>query len=191
LFALQKRVLILYGRLKVLDPLATPTFVGANTKNIALGTSVIGILFHTPVVLAKRFATLDVLSEGRAIAGFGIGWSKDEYQASNIPFSNRGMMADEFIQAIKNIWTDDIVEYKGAFYNIPKSIIGPKPVQKPCIPIYLGGFSPNTLNRIAKYDADGWLGVCAYVISPLFIFHVNIFSGQITTHMSPTPIFRY
>jgi alkanesulfonate monooxygenase SsuD/methylene tetrahydromethanopterin reductase-like flavin-dependent oxidoreductase (luciferase family) len=103
--------------------------------------------------LAKRFATLDVLSEGRAIAAFEIGWSKDEYRASNIPFTNRGMMADEFVQAIKNLWTDDIVEDKGEFYNTPKSIIGPKPVQRPRIPFYLGRFSPNTLNRIAKCDA--------------------------------------
>lgn len=135
--------------------------MSANTKNIALGTSVIDILFHTPVVLAKRFATLDVLSEGKAIAGFGIGWSKDEYQASNIPFNDRGKRADEFIQALKKIWTDNIVEYKGKFYNIPPSIIGLKPVQKPHIPIYLEGFSPNTFNRIVKYDANGWLGVIA------------------------------
>ena len=64
----------------VFDPLETLTYVAANTNKIALGTSVIDMLFHNPVVLARRFATLDVLSEGRAIAGFGIGWSKDEYQ---------------------------------------------------------------------------------------------------------------
>jgi alkanesulfonate monooxygenase SsuD/methylene tetrahydromethanopterin reductase-like flavin-dependent oxidoreductase (luciferase family) len=63
----------------MLDPLETLTYVAANTNKIALGTSVIDMLFHNPVVLARRFATLDVLSEGRAIAGFGIAWSKDEY----------------------------------------------------------------------------------------------------------------
>ena len=63
--------------------------MAANTEKIALGTSVIDILFHNPVVLARRFATLDVLSEGRAICGLGIGWSKDEYQASNIPFNDK------------------------------------------------------------------------------------------------------
>jgi alkanesulfonate monooxygenase SsuD/methylene tetrahydromethanopterin reductase-like flavin-dependent oxidoreductase (luciferase family) len=74
----------------VLDPLETLTFVAAHTSKIVLGTSVIDILFHNPVVLARRFATLDILSEGRTIAGLGIGWSKDEYQVSNIPFQNRG-----------------------------------------------------------------------------------------------------
>jgi alkanesulfonate monooxygenase SsuD/methylene tetrahydromethanopterin reductase-like flavin-dependent oxidoreductase (luciferase family) len=58
-------------------------------EKIALGTSVIDILFHSPVVLARRFATLDVSSQGRAICGLGIGWSKDEYQASNIPFNDK------------------------------------------------------------------------------------------------------
>jgi alkanesulfonate monooxygenase SsuD/methylene tetrahydromethanopterin reductase-like flavin-dependent oxidoreductase (luciferase family) len=117
------------------------------------------MLFHNPVILARRFATLDILSEGRAICGLGIGWSKDEYQASNIPFINRGKRADEFIQALKKIWTEDVVEFKGEYYNIPASKIGPKPIQKPHIPIYLGGFSPNTYSRIVNYDTNGWLGV--------------------------------
>src|SRR5919106_2925405 len=141
---------------KVLDPLETLAFVAANTSKITLGTSIIDMLFHNPVILARRFATLDVLSEGRAICGLGIGWSKDEYQASNIPFKDRGKRADEFVQAIKKIWTEDVVEFKGQFYNIPPSKIGPKPIQKPHIPIYLGGYAPKTFARIANH-ADGWL----------------------------------
>ena len=142
----------------VFDPLETLTYVAANTNKIALGTCVIDMLFHNPVVLARRFATLDVLSEGRTICGLGIGWSKDEYQVSNIPFKDRGKRADEFIQTLKRIWTDDGVEFKGKFYNIPASKIGPKPIQKPDLPIYMGGFSPNTYSRIVNFDADGWLG---------------------------------
>jgi alkanesulfonate monooxygenase SsuD/methylene tetrahydromethanopterin reductase-like flavin-dependent oxidoreductase (luciferase family) len=133
--------------------------VAANTNKIALGTSVIDMLFHNPVILARRFATLDILSEGRSIAGFGIGWSKDEYQTSNIPFQNRGKRADEFVQVLKRIWTDDVVEFKGKYYSIPASKIGPKPIQKPHPPVYLGGFSPNTFSRIVNYDANGWLAV--------------------------------
>jgi probable F420-dependent oxidoreductase len=143
----------------ILDPLETLTYVAANTNKIALGTSVMDILFHNPVVLARRFATLDIFSEGRSIAGFGIGWSKDEYQVSNIPFQNRGKRADEFIQVLKKIWTDDVVEFKGKYYSIPASKIGPKPIQKPHPPIYLGGFSPNTFSRIVNYDTNGWLAV--------------------------------
>jgi probable F420-dependent oxidoreductase len=143
----------------MLDPLETLTYVAANTNKIALGTSVIDMLFHNPVILARRFATLDILSQGRSIAGFGIGWSKDEYQASNIPFQNRGKRADEFVQVLKRIWTDDVVEFKGKYYSIPASKIGPKSIQKPHPPVYLGGFSPNTFSRIVNYDTNGWLAV--------------------------------
>jgi len=142
----------------VFEPLETLTYIAANTNKIFLGTSVIDMLFHNPVILAKRFSTLDVLSEGRSIAGFGIGWSKDEYQVSNIPFKDRGKRANEYIQILKKIWTDDVVEFTGQYYNIPASKIGPKPTQKPHIPIYLGGYSQGTFVRIAKY-ADGWICV--------------------------------
>src|SRR6185437_1390607 len=135
----------------VFDPIETLTFVAANTEKIALGTSVIDMLFHNPVILARRFATLDVLSEGRAICGLGIGWSKDEYDVSGIPYQHRGERANEFLQLLKRIWTDEVVELKGNFYSIPASKIGPKPVQKPHPPILLGGFSPKTFLRIVNY----------------------------------------
>ena len=140
----------------IFDPLETLTFVAANTNKIALGTSVIDILFHNPVILARRFATLDVFSGGRAVTGFGIGWSEDEYRASGIPFINRGRRADEYIQLLKMLWTEDIVEFIGEYYDIPASKVGPKPVQKPHIPIYLGGYSQKTFARIAKH-ANGWI----------------------------------
>jgi probable F420-dependent oxidoreductase len=138
------------------DPMETLAFVAAKTDKIALGTCVIDMLFHNPVILGRQFATLDVLSQGRCICGLGIGWSKDEYMVSNVPFENRGARADEFVQALTRIWTEDVVELKGRYYNIPASKIGPKPIQKPHIPLHLGGFTPYTFSRIAKY-ADGWL----------------------------------
>ena len=142
----------------VLEPLELLSFVAAITEKIYLGTSVIDMLFHNPVILAKRFATLDVISGGRALAGLGLGWSKDEFLASNIPFEQRGRRADEFVGLLKSIWSDEITEFNGQFYTIPPSKIGPKPVQEPHLPIYLGGSSPNTFSRMAKY-ADGWIGV--------------------------------
>lgn len=145
----------------VLDPLETLTYVAGNTNRISLGTCLIDMLFHNPVVLARRFATLDVLSNGRTIAGLGIGWSKNEYEVSGIPYKHRGQRADEFLQILKRIWIDDVVEFKGQFYSIPASKIGPKPVQKPHPPILLGGFGPNTFSRIVNY-ADGWLPVAGF-----------------------------
>ena len=146
----------------VLDPLETLTYLAGNTQRISLGTSIIDILFHNPVILARRFATLDVLSGGRVIAGLGLGWSKDEYDASGIPFSRKGARADEFMQVLKRIWTDDVVEFRGQFYNIPASKIGPKPVQKPHPPILLGAYSPKAFPRIVNY-ADGWIPIAGSV----------------------------
>ena len=145
----------------VFDPLETLTYLAGHTNKISLGTCLIDMLFHNPVVLARRFATLDVLSQGRVIAGLGIGWSKDEYEVSGVPFEHRGQRANEFLQMLKRIWTDEVVEFKGQFYSIPASKIGPKPVQKPHPPILLGGFSPKTFLRIVNY-ADGWLPVAGF-----------------------------
>ena len=145
----------------VLDPLTTLTYVAAVTEQISLGTSVIDIFFQNPIVLSKRITTLDILSDGRVIAGLGIGWSKDEYEVSGIPYKDKGTRADEYLQVLKKIWTDDVVEFKGQFYNIPASKIGPKPVQKPHPPILVGGFSPKTFSRIVNY-ANGWIGVAGF-----------------------------
>jgi len=145
----------------VFDPLTILTYVAGVTKRILLGTSIIDMLFESPVLLAKRFATLDILSDGRTIAGLGIGWSKDEYEVSGVPYKDKGTRADEFIQSLKKIWSDEIVEFKGQFYNIPASKIGPKPLQKPHPPILLGGFSPKTFSRIVNY-ANGWIGVAGF-----------------------------
>jgi probable F420-dependent oxidoreductase len=145
----------------VLDPLETLTYLAGNTEQISLGTCIIDMLFHNPVVLARRFATLDILSHGRAIAGLGIGWSKDEYDVSGVPYKHRGERANEYLQLLRRIWTDEVVAFKGQFYSIPTSKIGPKPVQKPHPPILLGGFSPNTFSRIVNY-ADGWLPVAGF-----------------------------
>ena len=145
----------------ILDPLETLTYLAANTDRISLGTSIIDMLFQNPVILARRFATLDILSGGRVIAGLGIGWSKDEYDVSGIPYKDRGARADEYMQVLKRTWTDDVVEFRGQFYNIPASKIGPKPVQKPHPPILLGGYTPKTFPRIVNY-ADGWIPIAGF-----------------------------
>jgi probable F420-dependent oxidoreductase len=146
----------------ILDPLEMLTYLAANTDRISLGTSIIDMLFQNPVILARRFATLDIFSGGRVIAGLAIGWSKDEYDASGIPYRQKGARADEYMQVLKRIWTDDVVEFKGQFYNIPASKIGPKPVQKPHPPILLGGYTPKTFPRIVNY-ADGWIPIAGSV----------------------------
>jgi len=139
----------------VFDPIETLTFVAAHTKKVQLGTSVLVLSYHTPIELARRIATLDVLSAGRALVGVGVGWSRDEFEAAGTPFEKRGARADEFLEAMIAIWTKDPVKFEGKFYHVPESMIGPKPVQKPHPPIYVAGFGQYTFDRAARYGA-GW-----------------------------------
>src|SRR5262249_14883832 len=120
-----------------------------------LGTSVLDMPYYNPVMLARRLTTIDFLSNGRLCVGLGLGWSKDEMDATGADMKKRGAAAGEVLQVLKAIWTTDPVEFHGKFYNIPRSYIHPKPVQKPHPPIYLGAFAPVALKRLAR-EADGW-----------------------------------
>jgi probable F420-dependent oxidoreductase len=138
-----------------LDPLESLTFAAAHTSRIGLGTSVLDIPYYNPVMLARRVTTLDVLSGGRVRVGLGVGYSKDEFDAVGASLRERGRQADEFLRVLKTIWTTDPVEFRGEYYQVPRSVIGPKPIQKPPPPIYLAAFSPHALKRAATL-ADGW-----------------------------------
>jgi probable F420-dependent oxidoreductase len=143
---------------RVLDPLDTLTFVAAHTKRAALGTSVINMPYYNPVMLARRLTTIDILSSGRLRVGLGLGWCKDEFDVIGRPMKGLGRLADEFISVLKAVWTQDPVEFHGKLYDVPKSIIQAKPVQKPHPPIYLAAYSPGGLKRAATM-ANGWTPV--------------------------------
>jgi alkanesulfonate monooxygenase SsuD/methylene tetrahydromethanopterin reductase-like flavin-dependent oxidoreductase (luciferase family) len=85
----------------------------------------------------------------------GLGWNKDEMDATGADMTKRGALADEFLPLLKAIWTTNPVEFHGKFFSVPKSYINLKPVQKPHPPVYLGAFVPAALKRLAKL-ADGW-----------------------------------
>jgi probable F420-dependent oxidoreductase len=139
----------------VLDPLDAITFAAAKTTSIKLGTSVLDMPYYNPILLARRLSTIDFLSNGRVRVGLGLGWSKDEMDATGADMKTRGARADEFLQVLKAIWTTNPVEFRGKFFELPKSYIYPKPVQTPHPPIYLAAFAPPALKRLATY-ADGW-----------------------------------
>jgi probable F420-dependent oxidoreductase len=136
------------------DPIETLGYVAAKTGRIKLGTSVVDALFHVPVVLARRFATLDRFSGGRVIAGLGQGWMAQEFATANVPPKRRGAGMDEFVAAIRAAWGPDPVQYAGRFYRIAPSAINPKPVQAGGPPILLGPVAPAGLERAARI-ADG------------------------------------
>ena len=139
----------------VFDPLETLTFVAAHTRKVQLGTSVLVLPYHTPIQLARRIATLDVLSGGRVLVGVGAGWSHDEFESVGTPFERRGARCDEFLRAMIEIWTKDPVKFEGRFYQIPESRVGPRPIQRPHPPIYVAGFGQYTFNRAVEFG-NGW-----------------------------------
>lgn len=137
----------------VFEPLETLSYVAALTSTIKLGTSIVNALMHPPVVLARRFATLDQLSGGRAIAGFGQGWMQEEFDTVGVPKQRVGAGFDEVLEAIRACWGPDPVEHQGRYYTIAPSEVNPKPVQQR-LPILMGSISPAGIKRAARI-ADG------------------------------------
>ena len=152
-----------------LEPLDSLTFVAGQTSRIGLGVSVLNLPWYNPALLARRLTTIDVLSRGRLRVGFGIGWSPEEYKAVGSAWNVRGKRFAEALQALKTIWTTDPVEFHGEFFDIPRSVIGPKPVQKPHPPIYLAAYTPPALERVAR-DSNGWnpVGIPPAAVAQMF-----------------------
>jgi probable F420-dependent oxidoreductase len=140
-----------------LEPLTVLGYVAACTTTIRLGTGVLIIPYRHPVVTAKTLATLDVLSRGRIILGAGVGWMAEEFAFLNSPYRERGARTDEYLRAMKALWTEEEPAFHGRFLQFSDLRCEPKPVQKPHPPIWVGGHSPAALRRTATL-ADGWYG---------------------------------
>jgi probable F420-dependent oxidoreductase len=140
----------------VQDPLITLAYAAAVTSRVRLGVAIINLPFTSPVLLAKQAATLDIMSGGRLDLGLGLGWAEDEFTASGVSIKTRGRRAEEFVVALRKLWTEDIVEHEGEFYRIPRSRADPKPTQRPHPPILLGGTAPVALRRAGRIS-DGWI----------------------------------
>lgn len=133
-----------------LDPLGTLLFIAGVTTTLKLGTTVLILPYRQPVVTAKQLATLDVLSEGRAILGAGIGWMAEEAAILGMPWDNRGKRSDEQLALFDALFTEPEPEFDGTYYQIPKVGFEPKPLQSP-FPIWIGGASDAAFKRAAKF----------------------------------------
>lgn len=138
-----------------IDPLIALTAIACNTERLRLGTGV-NILSQTnPLLLAKQAASLDLVSGGRFMLGVGIGWLKEEFRAMGVPFERRGARFDDSLQAMKKVWSGEVVEHHSDFLDWSGFKSHPVPVQKPHLPLVIGGSKGKAFERIAKYG-DGW-----------------------------------
>ena len=140
----------------VLDPVVPLAHVAGHTDRIRLGTATICAPFTAPALLAKTLTSLDVLSGGRLTAGLGMGWLPEEYAAAGVPYERRGERMDEYLRCLEALWTQDPVEFAGEFYTVPRSHVGPPPVQRPHPPVLLGGAAAPALRRAGRL-AQGWI----------------------------------
>lgn len=137
------------------EPLTVLSYVAACTSRIRLGTSTLILPYRHPILLAKAIATLDQLSGGRVILGVGSGWLEAEFAALGIPFAHRGPICDEYIAALRELWTSDEPRFQGRFCSFGPLTFSPRPVQKPHPPIWIAGDSNRALRRAVELG-DGW-----------------------------------
>lgn len=138
-----------------IDPLIALATVAANTTTLRLGTGINIVAQANPLLLAKQAASLDLLSGGRFMLGAGIGWLQEEFDAMGVPFERRGARFDDYIVAMRKVWSGEVVEHQSDFINWSGFKSYPVPVQKPGIPIIMGGTKGKIYERLAKH-ADGW-----------------------------------
>ena len=144
-----------------LEQLTTMAWLAAVTTKARLVTSVMVVPHRNPVLTAKILATIDVLSGGRITIGCGAGWLREEFEAVGTPpFAERGRVTDEYIRIFRELWSSDAPAFRGDYAEFADIAFAPKPVQKPGIPIWIGGESGAALSRAVRLG-DGWYPIGA------------------------------
>jgi probable F420-dependent oxidoreductase len=138
-----------------IDPLISLAYIASATKTIRLGTGVNIFPQTNPLMFAKQAASLDVLSDGRLELGLGIGWLAEEYEAMGTPFERRGARFDDYLAAVKKVWSGEAVEHRSEFLSWHDFKSYPTPKQKPHPPILIGGTTTKSLQRVVD-SAQGW-----------------------------------
>lgn len=143
-------------RTPLFDPWIVIAAMAAVTQTIRFGTGVYVLPLRHPIITARTLVTLDRVSGGRVTLGVGAGWLKEEFDAVGLPFEQRGKLMDEIVPLLRRLWTEEVITHSGPNYQFGPVRCEPKPVQKPCIPIEIGGSSPAALRR-AGLLGDGWV----------------------------------
>jgi probable F420-dependent oxidoreductase len=137
----------------IFDPLVTLAVIAGATTRVLLGTTVLIVPYRNAVVTAKMISSLDALSGGRVVFGIGAGWVAAESAMLGVPFAERGAMTDEYLEAMRELWTSREPSFAGKYTEFSGLIFKPKPVQTPHPPIWVGGHSRAALRRTARVGA--------------------------------------
>ncbi|MCL0101705.1 LLM class F420-dependent oxidoreductase, partial [Dehalococcoidia bacterium] len=140
------------------DPLISLAYIAGVTTRLKLATAVYLLPLRHPITIAREVASLDQLSEGRLILGVGTGWLRQEFEAVDQDFDNRGKRMDEIVGVMKKLWTEETIVHQGEYYSFGPIPFEPKPVHKPHTPLHFGGETPVALRRAARLG-DGWLAM--------------------------------
>ena len=130
-------------------------YIAGATERMHINSCVTVLPLQHPIVLAKALATADWMSSGRMMVTFGVGWLEREFELLGVPFHERGRIADEYLAAIVELWTSESPRFDGKYVSFSDIAFEPKPIQKPHLPIWIGGDADAALRRAAKY-ASGW-----------------------------------
>ena len=141
----------------MLDITATFGFLAAVTSTLRFGTGVALVPQRNPIYTAKEMCTLDWLTDGRIDFGIGVGWNKEEVEACGYRWEDRGARCDEFLEVMKRLWTEPVVDFKGKWVEFETMRMDPKPIQKPHMPIIVGGYADAAVRRAVQFGA-GWYG---------------------------------
>lgn len=138
-----------------IDPLIAIAHMAAVTTRLRFGTGVNILAQANPLFLAKQATSIDYLSGGRLMLGLGAGWLREEFEALGVPFARRGRRTDDYLAALRKAWADGETVHKSEFIDWHGFHLSPKPVQKPGIPLIVGGITPAAIRRVVRYG-DGW-----------------------------------
>ena len=144
---------------RCLDPLVALATAAAVTARIGLGTGILLVAQHDPIVLAKQVATLDHLSGGRVTLGVGFGWNRAEAEDHGVDFARRHAVAREHLAAMEVIWSREQAEYHGEFVDFDPTWSWPKPLQQPRVRVLVGGGAGDAVLSAVAECADGWVPI--------------------------------
>ena len=147
------------GEMPYHDALTVLTWAAARTERVQLGTSVLVLPYLRPMVLAKALATLDQLSDGRVVAGVGVGSLPEENAALGVDYEHRGSYADESIGVMRALWAGGPAEFRGSHFSFAGLVSSPTPKRRP-LPVWVGGNRTPAIRRAARLG-QGWHPMCS------------------------------